>query len=420
MAGENTVSTADGLFKKVFAPKLEKAVVEHAILQNLIPFAKSDKELGQYFEMPVALSQEQGFTWNGTAGSAVALKSAKNSVIKPAQVYGYELVLRTQMTNAFMTRASQKGEKAFEKALTFKVDDMNRSIRKRLEIAMLYGQSGVGTVESATDLTGNVAEIVITEATWAGGIWAGAEGATLDSFTTTTKNNASGVLTITKVDSDNRKLTVTFTGTLSSEVAASDELYFETSNAGSSSFNEMVGLKKIITNSSTLFGIDAATYSMWRGSTVSSAGALTNVKLNSWVAKAVNKGLMEGCIVLVSPKGWGALNSDLGALRMLDSSYSSKKGTNGSESLEFYSQNGKLEVIAHPFVKDGDMFILPKEAIQRVGSVDVQFGLPGGDDKFFTWIPDYNVVELRCMADQSIFLDRPATAVYVSGLTYDA
>jgi hypothetical protein len=418
MAGENTVSTANGLFKVVYAKKLQKAVPDFAVLQKLVPFAQTDKEIGSYFAQPVSLSHEAGFTYNGTAGGVVQLKAAANAVIKEAQVYGSELVLRTQLSNLFITRASSKGEKAFEKATAFKVFDMNNSMRKRLEIAMLYGQSGVGTVESATDLGGSVAEIVITEATWAGGIWAGAEGARLDSFTGTTKNNASGVLTITKVDSDSRKLTVTYTGTLASEVAASDELYFESANAGSSSFNEMAGLKKIISNSGTLFNIDAATYSLWKGTSVASVGALTNAKLQSYVARAVNKGLMEKCVVLVSPKGWGALNADMAALRMFDSSFKSSKGENGFENLSFYSQNGELEVMAHPLVKDGDAFILPIEAMQRIGSVDVQFGLPGGDDKYFTWLPEYNAVELRCISDQAIFLDRPAQAIYLSGITY--
>lgn len=418
MAGENTVATADGLFKTVFAKKLIKAVPQWAILQDRVPFSYAEKGIGAHFDQPVSLSQENGFTYAGTAGAVTALKAASNGVIKNAQVYGSEVVLRAQLSNLFITRAMEKGEKSFEKGLSFKVYDMNASMKKRLEISMLYGQSGVGTVSTATDLGGNVAEIVLTDASWAGGIWAGAEGARLDSFTSTTKNNASGVLTITKVDCENKKLTVTFTGTLASEVTAGDVLYFESTNAGSSSFNEMAGLQKIISNTSTLFGIDAATYSMWKGTTVSSAGALTLSKLHDWVSRAVNKGLMEKCIVLLSPKAWGALMGDASALRMYDSSYSSKKLENGAEALQFHSQNGSLEVVAHPFVKDGDAFILPLEAMQRIGSVDVTFGLPGGDDKYFTWLPEYTAVELRCMADQAIFLDRPACAVYVSGITY--
>jgi hypothetical protein len=418
MAGENTPSTADGLFKQVFADKLIKAVPDFAVLQKMVDFAKSEKEIGEYFSQPVSLSHEAGFTYLGESGAVGALNAAVNSVVKNAEIYGSELVLRAQMTNLYVTRASSKGPKAFEKSMAFKVFDMNASIRKRIEIAMLYGQSGVGTVLTATDLGGGVAEIVLTEASWAGGIWAGAEGAKLDSFTGTTKNNASGVLTITKVNSDARKLTVTYTGTLADEVDPDDVLYFTGSNSGAGVFKEMAGLQKIISNSSTLFGIDAATYSLWAGTSVSSVGALTHPKLQSYVARAVNKGLQEKCVVLVSPKGWGALNADMAALRMFDGSYSSKKMENGAESLMFHSQNGALEVVAHPLVKDGDAFILPIDAVQRIGSCDVTFGLPGGDEKFFTWLPEYNAVELRAMTDQAIFLDRPAQAVFLTGITY--
>lgn len=418
MAGENTVATADGLFKTVFAKKLTKAVPDFAVLQKMVDFASSEKELGEFFAAPISLSHEAGFSYLGESGGVSQLSAAVNSVVKTAEIYGSELVLRAQMSNLYVTRASSKGEKAFEKSMSFKVFDMNASIRKRLEISMLYGRVGIGTISTATDLTGGVAEIVLTDASWAGGIWAGAEGSKLDTFNGTTKMNVNGVLTITKVDSDLKKLTVTYSGAFGTQIVAAQTLYFAGAYAGSTTWNEMAGLQKIIQNSSTLFGIDAATYSLWKGNSVSSAGPLTQAGLHDYVAKAVNKGLQEKCVVLVSPKGWGALNADLAAIRMFDSSYKSSKGENGFESLSFYSQNGELELLAHPLVKDGDCFILPLEAIQRIGSCDVTFGLPGGDEKFFTWLPEYNAVELRAMTDQAIFLDRPAQAVFVTGITY--
>lgn len=418
MAGENTVSTMQGLFKKVFADKLLDLVPDYAILQKMIEFANSSKETGDFYAQPVNLAHESGFTYNGTAGTVVTLNGAQNGVMKEAQVYGSELILQGRLSYTALSRASKQGEKAFKKASSWKILDLNNAMRKRLEIAMLYGQTGVGTVETVTDLTGNVCEIVISAATWAGGIWAGAEGAKLDSFTTITKNNGSGDITITKVASDSRKLTATFVGTLSSEITAGDVLYFKGANAGSSVFNEMAGLSKIIQNSSTLFNIDAATYSLWAGTTVSSVGELTHGKLQDAVARAVNKGLMEKCVVLVSPKGWSKLNTDQAALRVYDSSYSSSKAENGAESLVFHAANGQLEVKSHPMVKDGDAFILPMDSISRIGSVDLTFGVPGFDEQFFTLVPNTNAVEVQCMADQAIFLEKPAHAVFLTGITY--
>ncbi len=419
MAGENTVATLDGLFKKVFSDKLGDLIPDFAILQKKIEWVAAEKELGAFYAQPVALSAEAGFSYLGTAGGVTALQAAANGVMKEAQIYGSELVLRSQLSYASLSRAAKSGEGAFKRASAFKVMDMNDSMRKRLEISMLYGQNGVGTVESATDLTGGVCEIVITAATWAGGIWAGAEGARLDAFTTTTKNNASGVLTITKVDSDNRKLTCTFTGTLATEVAAADVLYFQSTNSGSSVFNEMAGLQKIISNTGSLFGIDASVYSLWKGTTVSSVGQLAFAKIQTGIARAVNKGLMGKVAVLLSPAGWSSLNSDQAALRVFDNSYGSSKAENGAESLMFHGVNGAIELISHPLVKDGDAFIVPLDTVQRVGSLDLSFQVPGMDgEKFFRLVSDYNAVELQCMADQAIFLEKPSQAVYLSGITY--
>jgi hypothetical protein len=56
--------------------------------------------------------------------------------------------------------------------------------------------------------------------------------------------------------------------------------------------------------------------------------------------------------------------------------------------------------------------------MQRIGSVDVTFGVPGFDEHFFTIVPGSNAVEIQCMCDQAIFLDHPAHAIYLSGITY--
>ena len=90
----------------------------------------------------------------------------------------------------------------------------------------------------------------------------------------------------------------------------------------------------------------------------------------------------------------------------------------GSESLCFYSTNGKIEIVSHPLVKDGDAFLLPLDSIQRIGSSDVTYGVPGMDEQFFTLVANKNAVEIQCTTDQAIFLDHPAWGVYLSGITY--
>lgn len=417
MAGENTVSTLNGLFKVVYADKLLDLVPDFAVLQKRIEFVGAEKETGAYYAQPVNLSQEQGFTYGGTAGSAFALNSAVNGTMKEAQVYGSELYLRSQISLGALSRASKAGAKAFKRASAWKVEDMNNSMRKRVELSMLYGQSGIGTV-----LTNTSGALVLTEASWAGGIWAGLEGAYIEGWSTastgaTQHGQTTGML-IESVDADTRTVQVTAAhAAAGTPVAAGTVLYFNGAREAST-YSEMAGLHKIITNNTSLFGIDASAFSLWKGSTYSSTGQLTHAKLQDALSRAVNKGLMEKVLILVSPKAWSVLASDLAALRVLDGSYSAGKGTQGFEALQFHSTNGVCEIVSHPFVKDGDAFALPIDSIMRIGSSDLSFGVPGMAEEFFQLVPGYAAVELGCYADQAIFVERPAHALYMSGITY--
>lgn len=407
----NIQSTLSGNFKEVYASKIIQSVPEWAVLQKRIEFLEA-KKIGDQYEQPVALSQEAGVSYLGETDAVVTLEDAVAAHMKPAQVKGSAMLLRSQMSYQAAQRAAEAGQAAFKRSTAWLVESMNLAIRRRIEVSMLYGQSGIGTVDVVTDLGSNQATISITAATWAGGIWAGAEGIKLDAYTSSTKNNSTAALQILAVDADTRTLTVSYGGSVASEVASGDVLYF----TGSFS-NDMAGLKKIITNTGSLFGISAADYSMWKGTSYSAgSAALTHSKLQEALSKAANKGLMEEVCVLVSPKTWASLCADQAALRMFDSSYSASKGENGFESLKFHSNNGPCEVVSHPMVKDGDGFILPLDSAVRIGSVDLTFALGGRGDEFFQYVANKNAFELQCMSDQAVFLERPAHAVYVSGI----
>lgn len=418
MAGENTPTTLAAMFKVVYADKVAEMVPPWAILQNEIGFAAKAKLLGKYYSQPVALSHESGFTYNGTAGALATLNGPVQAAMEDAQVYGSELILQTRATYKALSQAASAGERAFKQTSSWLIKGMNDATRKRLEIAMLYGQSGLGTVSTVTDLGSSVAEIVITEATWAAGIWSGAEGSYIDSFTSTTKNNT-GTLQITKVNCDSRKLTVSYSGTIANDCAAADVLFFKGSNAGSSSFNEMAGLQKQLTNTGSLFNINAGTYSLWAGNSVTVSGPLDFGVLQDATSKAVGKGLMSKVLCLVSPKAFARLATDQAAMRVFDGSYSSDKAKNGSKGITFFGANGEMEVKVHPMVKDGDAFVLPVSDIIRIGSVDLTFEVPSVEgEKFFTLVPNTNSVEFQCMADQAIFLEKPAHGVFLTGITY--
>ncbi len=410
----NTVTTLNGLFKTVYADKLQDLVPDFAILQKRVSFS-GEKKLGAYYAQPVNLAQESGFSYVGTTDAVASLGDAVAGAMKEAQVYSSELILRAQLSYKALSHSLNGDKASFKKATAWKVEDMNNAMRKRIEIAILYGQVGVATVSvcNATDL------VVITDASWAGGIWAGAEGSYVDVVPATlTGAHVLSNAQITAVDSDAKQLTIT--GATTATVVATNLIFFKGAciTGSPDTFGEMAGLQKIIQNTGSLFGISATTYSLWKGNLSTSFGQPTFGKFQTAIAKAVNKGLQEKVCLLVSPKCWGVLNTDAAALRVFDSSFGGgKKGENGFESLAFHSTNGVVEVVSHPMVKDGDAFIIPLDSMMRLGSADLTFGLNGMED-FLQWVPGKNAYEVQCYADQAVFIERPAHATYVSGITF--
>ena len=172
-----------------------------------------------------------------------------------------------------------------------------------------------------------------------------------------------------------------------------------------------------MSNTGSLFGIDAATYDLWKGNVVTTTGQLTMAKVLSAVAKAVQRGLDEKATVLVNPATWADLASNLAALRRFDGSYSRKKAENGSEKLEYISQNGVLAIVSYNIVKEGDCFIFPEDKTIRIGARDLGLNDPTRpqDEIFFT-IPGKAGVGVRAYTNQAIFLESPAQAVYIKGI----
>lgn len=419
--GANDLSTLSGNFKKQFHDKIENLIPEHAILQKdgMIAWTPSDKSNGEFYAIPTLLRSNQGVTYLGQSGSVGTLKSARPGLMKEAQVYGSELNIRGQLSYKALSQASAAGPKAFKKALAWLVEDLAQVAFTRWEIATLYGQSGLGTVESATDLTGGFANIVITSDTFAPGIWVLLEGATVDAFTGTTKNNTSAALEIQTVTTSTRTVKVSFSGTLTSEVATSDELFFEGANLGSGSFNEIVGLYKQMTAvSGTLFNIDRAAYSLMQGNVKASLGQPTRAKVVDASMLAVDKGFLGELTCLVSSKMWTALHNEDAALRVFDTSYDPEKSETGSKELVYSKVGGNIKIVCHPMVKPGHFLMFPLETVIYAGSSKPTFEIPGRGDEFFRLVENSNAVELQNFSDMAVYVIKPCHTVVGTGATY--
>lgn len=398
----NNLQTLNGLFKEVYADKLENLIPDGVKLLKLIPFVSKDKQEGSLYHQPVVLGLEHGVTFS-TGGDAFNLNNAIAGQIKDAQVQGTQLVLRSILSYTAASRSVGAGIRAFEDATKFLVGNMLRSVARKLEVELFYGQAGLGVISNVTGLV-----LSIQTSEWAPGIWVGGENMPIDIYDTT-ETIYRGSASVTGVNMINQTITV---NAVPAGTVATDIIF----NFGAFG-NEFAGLHTILSNTGTLFNISASAYTLWMSNQYPAGGAsLSFAKISAAVSRAVEKGLDSEVLCLVNPRAWADLLSDQAALRRYDSSFKSSELENGSEGIRFYSQNGVIEIVPSIFVKQGYAYIVPMDEMLRIGSTDITFRRPGQGDEFFRDLESAAGYELRAFTDQALFCSAPGKAVLITGI----
>lgn len=415
MATTNNVSTMAGLFKVVYGEKIIDLTPSTNKLLRMLDF-KYAQSLGDKFIQPVELHHEHGITY-AAAGEEPTLEQPTAGQSSNAQVDGAQVFARSRVNYEALAKASQAGEKAFAQATAQVVRRLTRAASKALEITMLHGRRGRGTLESVSG-SGTTRVWTITEASWAAGIWAGSANMKLDAYAANYSGsavNSNAAVVITSVDMENRQLTVSGNATDLTAITANMHLFQRTA----SHTTEMAGIDSIIRNTGTLFNISAATYELWRGHVVTGVGAPSmNVVLDG-VRRAVELGLEDDTIAIVSPKCFQVLNNNVAALRKYDASYRTKEGTNGVEEITYYGQSGAVRIVPHLYQKNGLIHIISDKEWRRVGAMDLGFMNYSGEDTQLLWdVPDSGAKEMRCYFNGAVFCEAPAHSVVLEGITY--
>lgn len=374
--------TLNALFKENYASKIKDLTPDAYKLYKAIDFQPKPESPGLQYHQPVVVSYSHGLTFASSTDDAFNLNPPVASQVKDATVRGQAIVLRDVLGVMAASRAAQGGKQAFMDATKYVTGNMLRSMTQALEIEMFYGQMGLATVASTS---GNV--ITITTAEWAPGIWSGAENMPLeirDSAGTTIRGNC----TVTTSDISARTVTVDL---LPGGSTATDVIWRKGAYG-----NEFAGLHKILTNTGTLFGIDASSYSLWKGNSYSAgSAALSLAKIERALALPVAKGLQEDVQIYVNPKTWSDLLVEQTALRKFDASYSKDKTEVGSKNITFYGQNGMIEIISSNYVKEAYAYAICPKDFSKIGSTDVTFERPGMEGKFFRDLESAMGYELR-------------------------
>ena len=400
-----TSAALAGNYKQVYGDDIYSLIPESSRFIKRVPFEQK-KKLGDFYHQPVVLTAEQGFTYS-TSQTAFALEGNTPMASADAQLRGAQIAVQYRISQEAASRAIESAA-AFKDATLLQYENVMDSFGKRLEIASLYGQKTLATFSTQADTSATTTTMTVDVASWAIGIWAGMENATFNFYNGASliSSGADSIFTLTTVDLDARTLlfTGTSTGTtaLQAVAAGSLQVYFNTAYAGA-----MSGIDAIITNTGTLFNISAATYALWKGNTKTlTSGQLTLQRIINAMAAPVGRGLQGEVDVYVSPLTWSNLATDLAAMRMYDGSYSNAKLDNGTQSIEYYYQNGKMNVISHLFCKQGDCFVIPIKKFKRVGSTNITSVVPGKklvNDDMFLMLPSNMGYESRMYTDQAIF-----------------
>lgn len=411
-----TPQQALGLFKDVYREAgLVDALPTWAGVQDAFPFEEAEA-LGDEYVFGVALTKSHSCSYAPSkSASPVSATPVISLDIPRARVESFFIAMRQRIDYRTLIKAKKAGKAAFAQAFGTVLKNLKESHVYRLELSLLYGRDGLGQVQSNTS-----GALVLTPGSWATGIWnAGLKDCVLEAWSSTggTATQRNGDLTITAVDVNTRTITVSGT---SAAVIANDHLYFKGART-TNSYNECVGLYRILTSSGVNFGIDSAVYDLWRAQRLSVNGQLSMTALLDAAARALPYGL-ERAIAFVSPEQFGDLASDEAMLRRYNSADDNKKAKRGSRGITFTMGQVEIEVMIHPMMKAEHCMVLPDGEVHRVGAIDVSEmaegdGVEAGLAGTSFHVHDQYSVEMRTVSDQAIYIEVPAKAVLVEALS---
>jgi hypothetical protein len=433
MAGEATLTQVNGLAKRVYDSTVHDLRASCSMLTERSKF-ETGKRVGESYQVAIALVPPNGFTYAGNAASATGpttLKSGRSMVIKQASAVPFELDLREVVLWATYSRLQEQGEGAVAQYYSELMSSMKMAAQTRLEASGYLGQysGGLGTVDTGgvTDQGGQVVKVVISTATWRPGLWwALGQGATFDSFTSTTKKNSGGALVLQSVDAVNRAIFLQYTGALGTQVNVADQLFPEGAWDGTTFF-DMPGLIAQGSNTTgTSLGISASNstgYMNWKGNTKSISGNFTLDILEDICGELRDRGASSRSKLsaYLANKNFGLVLAEVRAQRIIDSSYNSSEQKVGNGGVTFQSKEvGPIELNPYPLAAWGEVYVQVDPMVVRIGSSDISPTIPGtgGDGGIDLIKPSgTNNFESLIFSDQAFVNKRPNHTYFVTGVT---
>jgi len=370
-----------------------------SILQKLFPL--SMEVIGRSLNVPVLVKSSQGATYPN--GGVVSYADDVPATFVEASISPHELIMHDylSLTDASAMAAS---EAAYRRGSAQIFKQLLDSHGFRAELALLYGSSvkGLMAVSSVSSQ-----DIVITDASWSPSMARKLVGAKIEVWTEAGSQQDS-TLTISAVNLSTKTLTVT--GTCSS-VTSSGRVFF----AGSR-LKDGVGIDKIATNTGSMQGIDASSYPDWAGQSY----AVGSVQLNrqkALAAAALSYGAgYEGDLYLLCSIEAAQILADNESV-LVQHNGSEKEKVNGASEIRWLGVGGDIIVVPHPYIKNGEAFLVPKDAFEVVGRAKPGIKIPGSDPaELFILSETKTAFKLQSYSNMTCFSSQPNVIVKLHGI----
>lgn len=405
----DTVATASGLLKTVYAEGVTDALPENELITKIIGYQKFEK-IGKEFQCAVNLSYGHSVTAIGDKDQVLSLGVPSIIPIVNANASSYVFVYRDILSATIMQRASAESPQAFASASSVALERARKSFTKIQEEVLNYGGLGLAQFTAATADLNNV-QVTILNAEFAPGIWVGAKDMPIDIY------SSAGLLILQTIvtsipDLSTRKLTL---ASVTGLVNGTTYTIWRRGFRGM----EGPGLQSILTNNTNLFGIDASgTYDLWTPSIRDlSSAALVFAKVARGVAIFRPKGLAQNLKLIVSEDAFIDAIPDYNSTTETNASPGPRasrvfmgkddvlKLVHGSAELTYKINTSSVEIMSSPYQKNGYAPLVEADSLIRIGSSEKAFTFMevGGADRYFRLLENMNAYEFRLMSDIALF-----------------
>lgn len=446
--GTTNTSDVKKIFKTVYGGQHDLRPAADPV-DELLSYEAS-QQTGKDFVEDFIMGDEVGATWAGTQDNAFIINPSIAGAIEQSTIQGTQFVLSSVMSWGFMTRSAGGGEKAFFDGTKLLMRNHLSSHFKLRAIEKVYGQSAgglgyvsyapSGTIYRGVAYTGNgtitltrksgttiaftngvasggalpsdapagtLGAILYAPGEFAAGFWVAKKNIIVKQIATAT-NTTVGSGKLTGVDTRLGCIFVDFVPVVATSTTSHNTVYDNWKDNGC-----MVGVNKIITNTGTLFGINASNFDLWSGQVIPLGQKKFNLKaVQEGIADAINGGgLEEPMDILVNPLTFSQMSNDAAALRKYDASYKGASATTGFEAIEYYAANGTNRIRTSSKIKEGEAYGLIKEHWKCSGSQSPSFKPSGsGQDVIFP-LQDQAGWVVRSFSDEFVMCRMPARQI---------